>query len=122
MRLSELTTDRAADVLCELTPYIANITGDKTLLDELGKKFDPEGKSPAELYVFADAKYAQIVPILLKSHRADVFGILGTLNEQDAESIGKQNIMQTMRQVRDAVQDKDLMDFFGSLQGQDESA
>ena len=25
MKLSELTTERAADVLCELTPYIANI-------------------------------------------------------------------------------------------------
>ena len=45
MKISELTTEQAADVLCELTPYIANITGDKALLDELGKKFDSKGKS-----------------------------------------------------------------------------
>ena len=49
MKLSELTTERAADVLCELTPYIANITGDKSLLDELANKFDSKGKSVAEL-------------------------------------------------------------------------
>ena len=45
MKLSELTTDQAADVLCEVTPYIANITGDKSLLDELGKKFDSKGRA-----------------------------------------------------------------------------
>lgn len=45
MKISELSTDRALDVLCELTPYVANITGDKALLDELGKKFDTKGKS-----------------------------------------------------------------------------
>ena len=54
MKLSELTTDQAADVLCEVTPYIANITGDKSLLDELGKKFDSTGKSVAELYTYKD--------------------------------------------------------------------
>ena len=48
MRFSQLNTDQAADVLCELTPYIANITGDKKLLDELAKKFDMNGKRTAE--------------------------------------------------------------------------
>ena len=45
MKLSELSTERAADVLCEVTPYIANITGDKALLDELAIKFDSKGKA-----------------------------------------------------------------------------
>lgn len=51
MKLSELTTEQAADVLCELTPYIANITGDKALLDELGKKFDSKGKSLSLIHI-----------------------------------------------------------------------
>ena len=93
MKLSELTTDQAADVLCELTPYIANITGDKSLLDELGKKFDSKGKSVAELYTYAAKKCAVLAPLLLKDHRADVFGILSVLNDTTAEAVAKQNVL-----------------------------
>ena len=122
MKLSQLTTERAADVLCELTPYIANITGDKSLLDELANKFDSKGKSAAELYTFAAHKCAALVPILLKGHREDVFGILAVLNETEPEKLAKQNIMETMKQVRDLFQDKDLLVFFKSFGQEDETA
>lgn len=121
MKLSELTTERAADVLCELTPYIANITGDKALLDELANKFDSKGKSAAELYTFAAHKYATLVPILLKDHREDVFGVLSVLNETELDKIAKQNIMETMKQVREVFQDKELLDFFKSFGQRDET-
>ena len=122
MKLSQLTTERAADVLCELTHYIANITGDKALLDELANKFDSKGKSAAELYTFAAHKYATLVPILLKDHREDVFGVLSVLNETELDKIAKQNIMETMKQVRDLFQDKELLDFFKSFGQEDETA
>ena len=122
MKLSQLTTERAADVLCELTPYIANITGDKSLLDELANKFDSKGKSAAELYTFAAHKYATLVPILLKDHREDVFGVLSVLNETEPDKIAKQNIMETMKQGREVFQDKELLDFFKSFGQEDETA
>ena len=122
MKLSQLTTERTADVLCELTPYIANITGDKALLDELANKFASKGKSAAELYTFAAHKCATLVPILLKEHRSVVFGVLSVLNECGADEIAKQNIMETMKQVRDLFQDKDLLDFFKSFWQEDETA
>lgn len=122
MKLSELTTERAADVLCELTPYIANIIGDKSLLDELANKFDSKGKSAAELYTFAAHKYATLVPILLKEHREDVFGLLAVLNETEPEKIAGQNIISTMMQVRSVLKDKELLDFFKSFGQEDETA
>ena len=122
MKLSQLTTERAADVLCELTPYIANITGDKSLLGELANKFDSKGKSAAELYTFAARKYAMLVPILLKEHREDVFGLLAVLNETEPEKIAKQSVMETIRQVRDLFQDKELLAFFKSFGQEDETA
>ena len=121
-KLSQLTTEQAADVLCELTPYIANITGDKSLLDELANKFDSKGKSAAELYTFAAHKYATLVLILLKDHREDVFGVLSVLNETELDKIAKQNIMETMKQVRGLFQDKELLDFFKSFGQEDETA
>lgn len=120
MKLSELTTEQAADVLCELTPYIANITGDKALLDELGKKFDGKGKSVAELYAYGAQKYAMLVPVLLKDHRADVFGILAGLNGTTTESVAKQNILTTILQIRTVFKDKELLDFFESFGQEDE--
>lgn len=121
MKLSELSTERAADVLCEVTPYIANITGDKALLDELAIKFDSKGKSVAERYTFSAHKYAQLVPILLKDHRADVFGVLAALNETTAEQIGKQKVMETIKQVGELFRDKELLDFFKSFGREEKS-
>ena len=122
MKLSELSTDRAVDVLCELTPYIANITGDKALLDELEKKFDRKGKSVAEMYTFAAHKYATLVPILLKEHREDVFGLLAVLNETEPEKIADQNIISTMMQMRSVLKDKELLAFFKSFGQEGETA
>ena len=121
MKLSELNTEQAADVLCELTPYIANITGDKALLDELGKKFDSSGKSVAELYTYAAKKCAVLTPVLLKEHRTDVFGILSILNETTAETVAKQNILTTILQIRSVLKDKELLDFFKSFGQEDET-
>lgn len=120
MKLSELTTEQAADVLCELTPYIANITGDKALLDELSKKFDSKGKSVAEMYTYSAKKCAALAPVLLKDHRADVFGVLAILNETTAEAIAEQKIITTIKQVVELFQDKELLDFFGSFGQEDE--
>lgn len=121
MKLTELTTEQAADVLCELTPYIANITGDKALLDELERKFDRKGKSVAELYTYAAKKCAALAPMLLKNHREDVFGILAVLNETTSEAVAKQNILTTISQIRSVFKDKALLDFFKSFGQEDET-
>lgn len=122
MKLSEMTTDRAMDVLCEITPCIANITADEELLAELRNAIDPKAvKTKAELMVKGVEKITKMVPIVLKKRKADVFGILAALNEKTAEEIGKQNIIATMAQVREVVKDKDLMDFFKSCVGSEGS-
>lgn len=115
MKLSQMTTDRATDVLCEITPNIANIVADDDLMDELRMVVDPkEVKTRAELLAKFAEKISKLVPIVLKKRRLDVFGILAALNEKSVEEIGNQNILATMAQVREIVKDKDLMDFFKS--------
>ena len=122
MKLSEMTTDSAMDVLCEITPCIANITADEELLEELRSAIDPKAvKTKAELMVKGVEKITKLVPIVLKKRKTDVFGILAALNEKTSEEIGKQNIIATMAQVREVVKDKDLMDFFKSCVGSEGS-
>lgn len=116
MKLSQLTTNGTADALLVLTPSVNNIVKDDAIIESVGKIID---FSKAEnLYgqiTLLLGRITEILPLLLGDHRADVFAILSVLNECTPEEIGAQNIMKTMRQVREAVQDKELIDFFKSF-------
>lgn len=115
MRLSEISTDRAADVLCEVSVYLANIATDEELSEELKHKIDNiDTKTRAEIFALGVEKVTVLMPIILKKHKNDVFGVLAVLNNTTIDAIANQNIMITMAQVKEAVQDRELVDFFKS--------
>ena len=121
MKLSQLTTDRAADVLCELTPYVANIVSDEDLLAEIKKAVDAKDiQNKAQYLAIGAEKITKILPILLKKRKNDVFGILAVINEKNIEEIAKQNILVTLKQAKTAFKDKELIDFFKSCMDTDE--
>ena len=115
MRLSELNTDRALDVMCELTPYINNITSDPDVVGTIGKVIKTEGQiNKYGLFMMFTSRIAEVMPALLKTHRPDVYGILSILNEKSADEIAAQPALETMRQLREVFQDKELLTFFKS--------
>lgn len=123
MKLSELTTDESLDALCLLTPYVNNIVIDQSLTEELRRKVDPQNvKTKAELMLEGARKINSLVPIILKNHRADVYGILSVVNKKPLEMIGKQNFLVTAAQIRELVKDKALVDFFKSCAEREEAA
>lgn len=122
MKLSKLSTDEALDVLCELTPYINNIVTDDVLLNELKAKVKATGnETKAEIMAMGAEKINKLVPIVLKGHKKDVYGILAVLNDTDVDAIGKQNVIKTMSQIRDLIKDKEFLDFFKSCAEQEQS-
>ena len=115
MKISEISTDNAMDVLCELTPYVTNIVTDEDLVGELKKAIDfKEANTMAEKMALTAEKITKIIPIILRNRKNDVFGIVGVLNEKTIDEIAKQNIIVTMKQIRDIAKDKELLDFFKS--------
>lgn len=115
MRISELSTEKAASILCEITPFIANISSDEELLKELREVVDVKNaNNRAELMLVGATKLTRIIPILLKRRKDDVFGILATLSETSADEIAKQNILTTVAQIREIIKDKELLSFFSS--------
>ena len=115
MKISEISTERAMDVLCELTPYVTNIVTDETLVAELKEAIDfKDANTMAEKMALTAGKITKIIPIILKNRKNDVFGIVGVLNEKTIDEIAKQNIIVTMKQIRDIAKDKELLDFFKS--------
>lgn len=116
MKISELTTERAADVLCEVSIYALNILSDKELLASLRMQLDgTDGDSTkADLIAVASEKIAELVPLLLKKHKDDVFGIVAAVNGLTIEQVLQQKIIKTMTAIKEMAQDKDLIDFFRS--------
>ena len=118
MRLSELSTENTADVLCEIAPHFENIITDDELMEILKSKVDlPENSTIIEKITLFTSKATKILPIILKKRKNDVFGILGALNGKTIEEIANQNILKTMSQIRDIKKDKELLDFFKSCTG-----
>lgn len=125
MKLSELSTDKALDVLCELTPYIKNITDDEAATSSIGKVLDDgQGLNLYGRFMLLAGWVGDFIPVLLRTHRADVYGILSVMNERPVEEIASQKLIDTMAQVRELFQDEDFVSFFKSSapQGQIEQS
>lgn len=116
MKISELTTERAADVLCEVSIYALNVLSDKELLASLRMQLEgTDGdRTKAEMIAIASEKVAELVPLLLKKHKDDVFGIVAAVNGLTLEQVRNQKIIKTMNAIKEMAQDKDLIDFFKS--------
>lgn len=113
-KLSELTTDECADVLCELTPYIVNIVSDKEIMDAVGKAVDKKTITQVGIMLLGAQKITAVIPLLLKTHRTDIYSILSIVGEKSVEEVAAQNIMATMWQMKELLNDKELVSFFRS--------
>lgn len=116
MKISELTTERAADVLCEVSIYALNILSDKELIASLRMQLEgTDGdRTKAEMIAIASEKVAELIPLILKKHKDDVFGIVAAVNGLTLEQVRQQKIIKTMTAIKEMAQDKDLIDFFKS--------
>ena len=122
MKISQLSTDRAMDVLCEIATPVTNIMTDEELIKELKSAVDFEkANTMAEKIALITGKFTKILPLILKKRKADLFSILASLNEKTIEEIGSQNVIKTMSQIKDIAKDKELLDFFKSCTGTEES-
>ena len=121
MRLSELSTDAAASVLLSITPALSNILKDPDLRGKIGKKADMKDMSVMGIYLAGVDKINEIIPFLLDTHKADVYEILAAMNNSTTAKIAEQNILVTMTQIMETVKDKELIDFFKSWAGTEQT-
>ncbi|RKJ40208.1 hypothetical protein D7X94_08660 [Acutalibacter sp. 1XD8-33] len=117
MKLSQLSTDGAMDALCRLTPYITHITTDQEFVAAIGKVVNLEEVNLYGQYVLIMDRLGEAIPILLNTHRADVYGILSVLNEKTPQEIAAQPVRETFSQLREVFQDEELLGFFKSFLG-----
>lgn len=112
-KLSDLGTDECLDVLCAIAPSIQAIVEDKDIMTALGKAIDKKGLTKAGVLMTAASKLVGAVPLLFKAHREDVYNILSSVGGVTVEEVKAQNVLDTMQQLKEILQDKPLLDFFG---------
>ena len=102
-----LSTDKAADILIEITPYVADIINDR----DLRKVIDKYKKKPEKQIEY----FAELIPTFLKKHREPVYIILAALNETTVDKIQTQSFAVTVKQIKEIANDKELISFFTSF-------
>ena len=112
-KLSDLGTDECLDVLCTIAPSIQAIVEDKDIMTALGRAIDKKGLTKAGVLMAAASKLVGAVPLLFKAHREDVYNILSSVGGVTVEEVKAQNMLDTMQQMKEILQDKPLLDFFG---------
>jgi len=117
MKFSELSTDRAMIVICELIPHINAIAIDEELINKLKEKINPTGEpvNTATMITLGAQRINEIAPILLRKHKREVYGILAALSGSSIEEIGKQNIIKTMLMIRETCRDPGLNELLRSF-------
>ena len=114
-KLSDLETDECMDVLCAIAPSIQAIVDDEDIMNALGKAIDKNGLTKVGVLMTATSKLVGAVPMLFKAHRVDVYNIISSVGGVTVEDVKAQNMLDTMQQMKEILQDKPLLNFFGLL-------
>lgn len=120
MKISQMSTDQAADVLVRIAQPAANIMDDddvSIILKDLSKM---KTESVPYIKLFA-GMIPRVVPLALKTHRDDLYEIIGAFADMPTSEVGKLNIKQTISVLKDSI-DQELIDFFESIGGQGKTA
>lgn len=108
MKLSEITGTRAVDVIAELIQPLADIAGDRENLSPLFNVKPKEGEEQNDAVL---RSMKENVPLLLKTHNADILHILSIINDVEPETI---SVPAIVKGVFDLLGDDDFISLFMS--------
>ena len=114
MKLSEMTNDQAAEALIELSIPVGNICDSEdftAIVDEYKEIKD------IPVIQAIGRMLPKILALLLRTHKKDVYQIIGILNNCPAGKVAKMNFGETVRLVRSSY-DEVLHGFFTSTMQQ----
>lgn len=117
MKLLEMKTGQAMDLMLKLSRLISNITKDKDLIDPIAQAIDVEKENLSVNGVRAKVleQWSTFIYMILEKHSDEFCGILAELNGSTPDKISEQPVTETAAQINDIINDKDLLDFFSSV-------
>lgn len=112
MKLSDIKGDRVLDVIADIIDPIANMVQDKDVAAMFERKAVPDGMDARDFFA---KRMRKGMPVLLKSHKADIIAIMAAIDgvtpEQYAESL---DFPKLFTDVMELVTDNAFLDFLSS--------
>lgn len=110
MKISEMTNDQAAEAMIRLAVPFGNICEDEEALKLIDEY---KGLSKIPVIQTIGRMLPKIAGYLLKTHKDDLYEIIGALTFQTAEKVAKMNFAETIKVMRESY-DEVLVSFFPS--------
>ena len=112
MKLSDIKGDRVFDVIADIIDPIANMVQDKDVAAMFKREAVPDGMEARDFFA---KRMCNGLPILLKSHKADIIAVMavieGVTPEQYTASL---NFAKLFTDVMELVTDDAFFDFLSS--------
>lgn len=108
MKLSEMNTEQLAACLCKLAEPVGVLTADEEIADTIKQVGDNKAKP---VYSVIGGAVAKLIPLMLKKHERETYGILAALTGKSEAELKAQNGLQTIKDAKECF-DKELLDFF----------
>lgn len=112
MKLSDIKGDRVLDVIADIIDPIANMVQDKDIAAMFKREAVPDGMEARDFFA---KRMRKGLPVLLKSHKADIIAIMaaieGVTPEQYAASL---DFPKLFTDVMELVTDDALLNFLSS--------
>ena len=112
MKLSEMSTDQAADIMIQVAMDIEVLANDEKLAQLFKNRSTT--KNPQKASKVGGLFLLKIATYLLKEQRGSTWSILGALNQKTPEEIGAQMIGVTIKQIMEVLTDREMIGFFQS--------
>ena len=109
MKISEMNNEQAADAMIKLAEPISHLMEDEATMNLLREM--QNGQKGEGGVAYFGRMLPKIVPFLMKDHKNDVFAIVAALTLRPVSAVGKMNFMQTVREIRESI-DEDFLGFF----------
>ena len=99
MKISEMNNEQAADALIRLAAPLGNICDD----EEMVAMIDEYGKNDKLPFIQTVGRLLpKAITYALKTHKEDMYEIVGALTFQTKEEVAKMNFFDTIKAVRDS--------------------
>ena len=112
MKLSDIKGDRVFDVIADIIDPVANMVQDKDVAAMFKREAVPDGMEARDFFA---KRMCKGLPVLLKSHKADIIAIMaaieGVTPEQYAESL---DFPKLFTDAMELVTDNAFLDFLSS--------
>lgn len=110
MKISEMTNDQAAETMIRLAAPFGNICEDEEALKLIDEY---KGLSKQPLIRTIGMMLPKIAAYMLKTHKDDLYEIIGALTFKSIEEVAQMNFAETIKAMKDSY-DEVLTSFFQS--------